>query len=459
MAKKYHAMKKLITFILLIISLTAQAETLIYQINIFDNINSKTWIYTDRGINEAEKMGANAIILHLNTYGGELKYADSIRTKILNCEIPVTAFIDNNAASAGALISIACDNIYMRPGANIGAATVVNGTDGAAMPDKYQSYMRSMMRSTAEAHGKDSLGNWIRNPRIAEAMVDDRIAIPNIIDSGKTLTFTTDEAIKYGYCEGKATNVKEVLEKEGYKDGSYMLETYQPTFWDKLKGILTSTILQSILIMLIIGGIYFELQTPGIGFPLAIAILAAILFFAPLYIDGLAAYWEIIIFFVGIILLLLEIFVIPGFGIAGISGIIFIIFGLTMSLLNNTNFDFSNVHLPDVSKALLTVIVGIILAFGLILYLSSKIGTKGLFRKLALQTSQPIKEGYIGVPTEQENLVGQKGTATTDLRPSGKVAIGNKRYDAIAENAGYITKGSEVEIIQYKTGQVYVRKA
>jgi len=154
----------------------------------------------------------------MNTYGGEVLYADSIRTKILNSKIPVYVFVDNNAASAGALIAIACNKIFMRQGSSIGAATVVNET-GAKMPDKYQSYMRATMRATAESHGKDTIINgkdttyqWKRDPLIAEAMVDDRTVIPGIIDSGKTLTFTAQEAIKYHYCEGVAENVEEVIE-------------------------------------------------------------------------------------------------------------------------------------------------------------------------------------------------------------------------------------------------------
>ena len=131
-------------------------RTIVYRLPIFSNINSTTWVHTQRAFAEAKDLNAEVIVIHLNTYGGEVVFADSIRTKILNSAIPVHVFIDNNAASAGALISIACKKIYMRPGTNIGAATVVNQT-GEEMPDKFQSYMRSTIRATAEAHGKDTL--------------------------------------------------------------------------------------------------------------------------------------------------------------------------------------------------------------------------------------------------------------------------------------------------------------
>ena len=133
---------------------------------------------------------------------------------------------------------------------------------GAQMPDKYQSYMRATMRATAEAHGKDTIingsdttFNWKRDPLIAEAMVDDRTVIPGIIDSGKTLTFTALEAIKYNYCEGMANNVEEVIEKQ-LKVKDYELVVFEPTAWDNIKGFLMSSVLQGLIIMLIVGSIH-----------------------------------------------------------------------------------------------------------------------------------------------------------------------------------------------------------
>lgn len=434
----------------------------VFSIDLKKEIGSTTWIYVQKGFSEANSIKADAILIHMNTYGGEVVYADSIRTKIINSKLPVYVFVDNNAASAGALIAIACDKIFMREGASIGAATVVNET-GAQMPDKYQSYMRATMRATAESHGKDTIINgndttykWKRDPLIAEAMVDDRTVIPNIIDSGKTLTFTAREAVKYGYCEGIAESVDEVLEKQ-LKYDNYELIPFEPSAWDNIKGFLMSSVIQGLLIMLIIGGIYFELQTPGIGFPLGVAITAAVLYFAPLYIDGLAANWEIIIFIIGLVLLGLEIFVIPGFGIAGISGIVLIIAGLVLSLINNVDFDFSPVETGALGKAFLTVIGGMTLSFALIIYLSSKIGSKGIFRKIALEATMDNESGYVGVSMDEVKLVGKKGIASTVLRPSGKVNVEGTVYDAISED-GFIEKGTEVKVIKYETGQIHVSK-
>lgn len=436
--------------------LTATTKPLVYQIDIQQEIDKTSWIYLKNGLAEAEYLHAQAVLIHMNTYGGLLEAADSMRTAILYSPIPVSVFIDNNAASAGALISIACQRIYMRKGANIGAATVVDQT-GKAMPDKYQSYMRSMIRSTAEAHGKDTLitqqdttYRWQRDPLIAEAMVDDRVIVPNLIDSGKVLTFTAEEAMKWNYCDGLAESVDQVItEYMGYS--SYELAAYQPSWYDRVKGFLLSPMLQSLLIMLIIGGIYFEMQTPGIGFPLATSVVAAVLYFAPLYIDGLAQSMEILAFLLGLLLLLVEIFVIPGFGIAGISGIVLIVGGLTLSLLGNRDFDFQQVSAADSGRAALTVLVGLGIGFALILWLSHKIGSKGPLRRVALNAG--LGEA-ISSPTHQE-LIGKEGIAQTVLRPSGKVQIEGQIYDGISES-GFVEKGEPIVVIKSENAQVYV---
>jgi membrane-bound serine protease (ClpP class) len=442
--------------LLISIATIAANKPLVYKINIRKEINSATQIYLSKGMAEATRLNADAILIHLNTYGGQVDMADSMRTAILYSHIPVYVFIDNNAASAGALISIAAKKIYMREGASIGAATVVNET-GQAMPDKYQSYLRAMMRATAEAHGKDTLINgqdttiqWIRDPAIAEAMVDERISIPNIIDSGKVLTFTAEEALLHRYCDGIAENITQVITQHiGYHD--YQLTDYTATFWDEAKGFLTSPYLQSLLILIIIGGIYFELQTPGIGFPTIAAITAAILYFSPLYIDGLAQNWEILIFITGILLVIAEIFIIPGFGLPGISGIILIIAGLTLSLIGNTNFDFRHVPLSDYSRATMTVLAGLCSAVILIIWLSNRIGTKGILHKAALNADLATS---LSAP-QNNNLAGQTGTTATPHRPSGKILINGEIYDSIS-NTGYIEKGVHIKIIRSENTQVYI---
>ena len=346
----------------------------------------------------------------------------------------------------------------MRKGANIGAATVVNQT-GDAMPDKYQSYMRSMIRSTAEAHGKDTLiqqkdtlFKWKRDPLIAEAMVDERVIIPNLIDTGKVLTFTAEEALKWGYCDGIAESPKEVITQYlGYKD--YELKSYTPSWFDNLKGFLMSPVLQSFLIILIVGGIYFEMQTPGMGFPSLVALTSAILYFAPLYLDGLAANWEILTFIIGILLIAIEIFVIPGFGITGISGIILIVVGLTTGLLNNTNFHFEEIQNKEFGEAILTVLIGLVVGLISTIWLSNKIGNRGIFQEMALHTDLEKAKSTIDL----SSLIGKEGIAYTVLRPSGKIQIGQDTFDGISES-GFIEKGELVKVIRSENAQIYVVK-
>lgn len=454
---KQHAFLLMIMMLLLTSFMSvAKDQPLVYKINIQKEIDNTTRIYLRNGLSEADSLKADAILIHLNTYGGQVDAADSMRTAILYNPIPVYIFIDNNAASAGALISIAGKKIYMRKGANIGAATVVNQT-GSAMPDKYQSYMRSMMRSTAEAHGKDTIiqgrdtiYKWIRDPKIAEAMVDERIVIPNLVDTGKVLTLTAEEALKWGYCDGIAETPDEVITQYiGYKD--YQMKTYQPSWYDDMKGFLMSPVLQSLLIIIIIGGIYFEMQTPGLGFPSAAALVAAILYFAPLYLDGLAANWEILIFIIGVLLIAAEIFVIPGFGVAGISGIVLVVGGLTMSLLDNKDFDFEQVSGKDLGEAVFIVLIGLVLGFVLVIWLSNKIGHRGIFRKVALNKDL---EDAISSP-DLSSLIGKEGIAATVLRLSGKVIIDGEFYDAVSES-GFIEKGEKIKVIRFENAQVYV---
>lgn len=462
-------MKKLIRIngiaLMVLFSIVVFAEDsgkkLVYKLNIKQEITKATWRQTDQAFNEADSLNADLFLIHMNTYGGTVLDADSIRTRILQSKIPVYVFIDNNAASAGALISIACDSIYMRPGGSIGAATVVNQT-GAAMPDKYQSYMRSTMRSTAEAHGKDTIitrndtiYKWRRDPLIAEAMVDQRVYIEGISDTGKVLTFTPIEAMENGYCEGLAENVPEVLEKVGVEN--YTIVEYEPSWIEKIIGFLVHPMISGLLIMGIIGGIYFEMQSPGIGFPLGIAILAAVAYFAPLYLEGLAAHWEIFVFVIGIILVALEIFVIPGFGIAGVLGVVAIFLSLVLSLINNVNFNFDGVELNGIGVAVTTVIVGIFGGFIISLYLGNKVfsSNSGPFRNMALKSVQNVSDGFVSVETSLFKLKGKTGIAQTVLRPGGKILINGEVYDAVAEN-GFIEKETPIFVTRIESAQLYV---
>jgi len=432
---------------------TSGAESLeghkkrVYLFDIKEEIGPGVWRQMQKAFAEAESWNADLILLHMNTYGGMVTHADSMRTRILNSRIPVWVFIDNNAASAGALISIACDSIYMRKGANIGAATVVNQT-GEAMPDKYQSYMRSMMRSTAEAKGRD--------PQIAQAMVDESIKVDGISDSGKVLTFTASEAMENGFCEGVYESVDEVLTSNGITD--YELRSFKPTPLDVFIGWMVNPAISGILIMIIIGGIYFELQTPGVGFPIAASVIAALLYFTPLYLEGLAENWEVVLFLFGIVLLGVEVFVLPGFGVAGIAGAAFVICSLILSLVGNNGFNFEFTLPQEIMTAFLTVLLSAVIGFFGSIYLAKRLISTSMLSNLVLDAVQRREEGFIGVDPKEAGLVGEKGVAFTVLRPSGKVRIGEDIYDATALS-GYIEKGEPVEVVRFETAQLVVKRS
>lgn len=417
----------------------------VYKFDIKENIAPPVWRTTKMAFEEAKELNADIVLIHMNTYGGMVDAADSIRTKILDCKIPVYVYIDNNAASAGALIAIACDSIYMDEVASIGAATVVDQT-GKPVPDKYQSYMRSWMRATAEANGRD--------PEIAQAMVDPDIYIKGISDTGKVLTLTTSEALKYGFCEAEVEGIQDIMQHAGIAEYEVIKQELKPM--DKIIGFLVNPIVSGLLIMIIIGGIYFELQTPGVGFPIIASVVAALFYFAPLYLEGLANHWEILLFIAGVVLIAVEIFAIPGFGVAGITGIVLIVVGLTLSLVGNVGLDFSGVPVEVILKAFFIVVIAIFLALLSSFYISRQIFTTTMFGHLALDAVQNVEEGYTSADTEYQEMLGKQGIAFTVLRPAGKVKIENDVFDATAIS-GFIDKGEAIEVVSYQTGQLFVR--
>lgn len=397
-------------------------------------------------LEDARDKNAAMIIVHMDTYGGAVTDADEIRTLFLESPTPIHSFIDKDAASAGALISIACDSIYMARGGSIGAATVVMGGTGEAAPDKYQSYMRSIMRSTAEASGRD--------PRIAEAMVDENIEIEGISKEGEVVTFSVSEAIKHGFCEAEVSSINEIVARNGIEN--FEIYYYSPSVVEDIIAFFLNPAVSGFLILIIFAGIYFEIQTPGIGFPLAASALAVLLYFIPYYLTGLASNLELVIFVVGIILLAVEIFVIPGFGVFGILGIICVLAGLTMGMLPNEQFDFTFVSSGKLFAALLTVILSAIVATVLIFTLTPKINQWESFSRISLSTTQQKTEGYTSSFYSSE-MLGKKGISHTRLMPSGKVLIDDEMYDAYSRGE-FIDKGEQIQVISTEGTSLRVKK-
>lgn len=417
-----------------IVTMAQKEKKKVMVMDIKAEIDPRMSRYVKLALGHAEKTNADIIIIDMDTFGGALNDAKEIVDLFMNEKRPLWVFINADAASAGALISIACDSIYMAPGATIGAATVVNST-GEAAPDKYQSYMRSIMRSTAEENGRD--------PRIAEGMVDENVVIDSLKQAGKVITFTTHEAIENGYCEAKVESIDEIL-KRNHID-SYELEKFELGVSEKIIAIFLNPFISGILILVIIGGIYFELQTPGVGFPIFAAMAALVLYLVPYYLNGLAEYWEIIALFVGVILLIIEIFVIPGFGIAGIAGISLTLVSLILIMLNNDFFNFEFVPLGDIIIASFATIGGITGGVLLLFFGGARLTNTKAFQRITLTDTQDKSLGYT-VNTLSDALMGQKGIAYTVLRPGGKVIIDDQIYDAFTRG-DYVEKGEAIEVI------------
>lgn len=443
-------MKNFLIVLLIPFAFLASAQDakkpVVLHMKISSDIDPRTNRYSELGLEKAQDIAADFIILELDTYGGALNDADDIRTRILDLDIPIYAFINKDAASAGALISIACDSIYMAKGSSIGAATVV-GQDGAAAPDKYQSYMRSIMRSTAEAKGRD--------PKMAEAMVDEDIDLDSIATEGKVLTLSVSEAIENGFCEALVTDIDEIMARSGIEE--YELEIYELGTSEKIISLFLNPFLSGILIMIIIGGIYFELQTPGVGFPILASIVAVILYFVPNYLNGLAENWEIALFIVGIILIAVEVFVIPGFGIAGILGLIFTLGSLALVMLDNDFFDFSFVGGDQIMLSLAVVSVGFLGAIVLMFIGGSKLAESSFFKRVALQEVQDTDKGFTSKPIAV-SMIGKKGTTYTVLRPSGKIDIDGVIYDAFTRG-NYLDEKIEVEVISDEGTSLKVKES
>lgn len=434
-------------FILLATNTWSLGQPIVLWLKIEGEIDPRTARYTKVALQRAEEIKVSAIIAEINTFGGLVDDADKIRTLLLECKVPVFAFINKNAASAGALISIACDSIYMADGGNIGAATVVLGGTGEAAPDKYQSYMRSMMRSTAETNHRD--------PRIAEAMVDQNLRLDSTIKKdGQVITFTTEEAIRFGFCESKVKGVEEILEKTGY--GKAKIEHYELDWIEKTVAYFLNPALSSILIILILGGIYYELQAPGIGFPLVVSLTAALLYFVPYYLTGLAANWEVLVFIAGLVLIGLEIFVIPGFGVVGVSGIAVVLTSLFLVMLNNDFFDFSLVEDRSIFQAGVSAVIAMFGLIVLVFWALGNLPNSKRLAKISLQGTMASMDGYTASGTSI-SLIGCKGKVVTELRPVGKIEIDGEIYSAISTIA-YLEKGTPVEVVAQEYNNLKVRK-
>lgn len=408
---------------------TVQNESTVYRVPVTGEIELGLAPYIQRAVKEAAEVGAAALILDIDTPGGRVDAAEIISDALTDSEVPVYSLINRRAYSAGALIALSTSRIYMRPASVIGAATPVDGT-GTKAPEKIVSAMRSQMRALAESNGLE--------PEVAAAMVDEDIEIDGVVESGKLLTLTTEEAVEIGYAEA-IEDLDALLVELGHEGATVV--TLELNWAEHLVRFFSSSVVSPFLLSLGFLGLLIEIRTPTFGLAGTMGLISLGLFFGSNMIVGLAGLEDVLIVGAGLVLLGIEAFVVPGFGIFGVAGIVAILAGLYMSLLGNipTMPDFTRAAWVLTSSMLL--LIGSAWALIRTLPSSSRLAESGIF--LLAKTASAT--GYESAEVRSD-LVGKHGTAITDLRPAGTALVGNERIDVVSESE-WISAGTPVKIL------------
>jgi membrane-bound serine protease (ClpP class) len=401
--------------------------------------------FVQRVLTEATQEGAAAVILEINTFGGRVDAAVLIRDALLNARLPTVAFVNKRAISAGALISLAAEKIVMTNGGTIGAATPVEiGQPGApAQPveEKTVSYVRKEFRATAEARK--------RPPLIAEAMVDADVEIPGLIQKGKLLTLTTEEALKHKVADFRAETLESVLKQLGLAGAQP--RRVSPNWAEDLVRFLTNPIVSSLLMTVGMLGIFLEIRTPGFGLPGALGIASLALFFWGHWLVQLAGWEEMLLVASGFVLLVLEIFVIPGFGLAGVLGICALLAGLSLSLIGGgATWEF-------VAIAMGRVLISVFLALGASLLVLRYLPRLPFGRRLILETGLAAGQGYASAPESDNRWLGKHGTTFSPLRPAGIAEIDGERVDVVSDGE-FIDVGMPIVVTRVDGNRIVVRR-
>ena len=413
----------------------------VYVATISGSIDLGMTPYIKRTLREATDSTNSTVVLDINTPGGRLDAAFEIKDSLLEAEVPVIAYINREAFSAGALIAIASNKIYIAPGGVLGAATPVDST-GEKASEKVVSAVRTDFKSVAELRGRDT--------SIAEAMVDDEVAIEGLVEKGKLLTLTSTEALKWGYSEGEASNLDALLTAEGL--GGATIIPMEPSLSEQLVRFITNPVVAGILISLGFLGLMAELTSPGFGVPGIGGLLLLALFFWGHMLAELTGWEGVALVTIGLILIAIEMLAIPGFGVTGLLGIGSFFSGLFISMVGQgaASGDFLRATLV-LTAATTLIIIGTWL---ILKYMPRRRAFRGLALQTSLVSGSGLEEpsaskgdrkGGISSVTYTK-MVGARGIALTDLRPSGVARIDNHRIDVVTEG-GFIEKGKTIEVI------------
>jgi len=405
----------------------------VYVIPVEKEVERGLEAFLKRTTEEAVEAHADEIIFEIDTPGGRVDSAGQIGKILQNLDVPTTAFVTNQALSAGSYIALNTDKIYMSPQATMGASGVIN-QDGSEADKKAQSAWKAAMKSAAESKG--------RNPIYAEAMADKDIDLPKYgAPKGKFLTLDPKMAVDVGYAQGIVKHRTELLKEIGLADADVV--EVQTTFAEELARFLTNPIVVPILLSVASLGFIVELYSPGFGIPGSMALASLILFFYGHFIAGLAGMEAALLLVLGIILIIVEFFV-PG-GIVGALGVASIVGSLLMS-----GYSLNNMIL----SICIAFIVAIVAAVILFKYVGAN---RGLFRLIILKDRTTSDLGYVSSENRHE-LLGVEGTALTPLRPSGTALINEERVDVVSEGM-FIDANTIVKVVKVEGVRVVVRPA
>ena len=418
----------------------AQGAPRVVRVPITGTIELGMAPFVARALSEATASGASAVVLDLDTPGGRVDAAWKIIDDLRDAEVPTFAYVNRRALSAGAMIALAADRIYMRPGSTMGAATPVTG-DGEKASEKMVSAMRSEFRALAQDRGLD--------PMIAEAMVDESVEVPGVSEAGKLLTLTTAEATEIEVADGEVRDFLELLEEVGLEGAA--VSELRPNWAEAIVRFLTNPVVAPLLLSLGFLGIIVEVRTPSFGIAGAIGLGSLAAFFGAHHIVHLAGLEEILLFGAGVVLIALEILVIPGFGIAGILGTGAVLAAAVLGMVGQVP-TFDQVFNAAGLVAFSIILVGVA-GWALVRHLPRSNRLAGLF----LRDSTSRETGYISTPP-REDLVGQLGITTTDLRPAGVARVGDERIHVVTEGP-WLEAETPVRVLEVGSGRVVVRRA
>ncbi len=420
------------------------ARPVVYLLPIEGMIDLGQAPFVQRVLDEAAAGEAGAVILEINTFGGRVDAAVLIRDALLRTRVRTVAFVNKRAISAGALISLAATHIAMAEGGTIGAATPIEmGQPGApAQPvaEKTVSYVRKEFRATAESRR--------RPPLLAEAMVDADVEIPGVIGKGKLLTLTTEEALKHKLADFRADSVEAVLERVGLAGAE--VRRAAPTWAETVLRFLTHPVVSSLLMTIGILGIIIELRTPGFGVPGGVGIACLALFFWGHWLVRLVGWEELLLVGAGVILLAIEIFVTPGFGLTGILGLAALLGGLGLSLVG-AGATWA-VILGAVGRVAVSLLLAIAAALALLRFLPRLPGG----RRLVLETELTAREGFASAPETDRAWLGKRGTSVSTLRPAGIADIEGERVDVVSDGE-FIEAGEPITVVRVDGNRIVVR--